>query len=161
MSRPAPTAGFTLFELAMVLAMVALLAGLTVPGFQRFSRELQLSRSANALLVALHQARGAAIARGVPVALHVGAEAGWRVVAEPPGGEELLSHTQLPVGILIQGNRSRVVFWPATRAGTTATFMLCDAQRLAAPRAIIVSQTGRPRSARAAADGSALECANA
>ncbi len=161
MSRPALTAGFTLFELAVVLAMAALLAGLTVPGFQRFSRELQLSRSANALLVALHQARGAAIARGVPVALHTSTDTGWRVIAEPPGSEELLSHTELPAGILIQGNRSRVVFWPATRAGTTATFTLCDAQHLAVPRAIIVSQTGRPRAARAAADGSALECIDA
>ena len=159
MVRPTPCPGFTLFELALVLAVAAVLAGLTVPGFERFRRELQLSRSANSLLVALHQARSAALSRGVPVVLSREA-GGWQVHAEQGDGQELLSQTELPGGISVQGNRSHVTFWPATRAGTTATFTLCDALHLAAPRAIIVSQTGRPRSSRASADGNALECSD-
>lgn len=167
MLHPHAVRGFTLFELTIVLAVFAVLAGLTLPAFERFSRELQLSRSANALLVALHQARSAAISRGVPVELcareatHCATRApaaGWLVIARQPDGAALLGETDLPSGMWLTGSRSSVTFWPATRAGTTATFTLCDARHLAPPRAVIVSQTGRPRAARVAADDSPLQC---
>ena len=60
-------------------------------------------------------------------------------------GEPLLGRFELPERLGVTGSRVAVTYWPVSRAGTTSTFTLCHATRLARTRAVIVSQTGRPR----------------
>ena len=92
------------------------------------------------------------------------AASSWRVRIEPLAGVppppegRLQATTQLPPGISLYANRNSVSFWPQPRAGATATFLLCAARGAAAPSAVIVSQSGRPRLSDRAADGSALRC---
>lgn len=169
--------GFSLVELSVALALAALLLGLATPSLQRLRSQMELSESAQALLGALHQARSNAASRGLPVALCKtdaatrcstanAAGTGWQVfieqsVSSPPqrsANDELLSAQQLPRGLQLFASRSAVTYWPQARAGATSTFLLCDAQQLARPRAVIVSQTGRPRISAVAADGSTLLC---
>lgn len=167
--------GFTLLELAATLAVAAVIAGLAVPGFERLTRQWAVSRSAESLLTGLHQARSQAATRQSPVVLcqsdavaacSAGASAGWQVfgpthVTSPPrfaAGDALLTIHQLPPGVTLQATRAAVTFWPVSRSGSTSTFVVCDARQVAQPRAVIVSQTGRPRLSLTAADGSALRC---
>ena len=171
-------AGFSLLELAIVLAAIAMLGGLAMPGLAQLRGEAQLARQQQAVLAALHQARAMAVASGLPAVFCLTATdgrcatgagdlaAGWRVFIEhrtssPPRfdpQDQLLSETQLPADVLLQGTRSAVTYWPAARAGTTASFVFCDMRHHAPARAVIVSQTGRTRSSRVAADGTALTC---
>jgi type IV fimbrial biogenesis protein FimT len=162
--------------MSIVLALAAILMGLATPSLQRLRSQMQLVQSAQGLLAALHQARSNAASRGLPVALCQSDSAarctaagavGWQVfverrVSSPPqrdADDELLSAQQLPRGLRLYASRSAVTYWPQARAGATSTFVLCDTQQFALPRAVIVSQTGRPRISDAAADGSALRCA--
>jgi type IV fimbrial biogenesis protein FimT len=169
--------GFTLLELAATLAIAAVLVGLAVPGFARLTRQWAVSRSAESLLTGLHSARSQAASRQSPVVLcqnnaaaacsNSPTAAGWQVfstehVTSPPrfsAGDALLTVHQLPSGLTLQATRAAVTFWPTSRSGSTSTFVVCDARRVAQPRAVIVSQTGRPRLSTTAADGSALQCA--
>lgn len=168
--------GFTLLELAATLALAGVLASLSVPGFERLKRQWAVSRSAESLLAGLHAARSQAATRQSPVVLcqntamtacTTGSTAfGWQVfgtehVTSPPRfspGDALLVVHQLPAGITLQATRTAVTFWPTSRSSSTSTFTVCDARRVAQPRAVIVSQTGRPRLSLTAADGSALRC---
>jgi type IV fimbrial biogenesis protein FimT len=166
--------GFSLVELATALAVAAILAGAAVPGLQQLHRQMQLNASAHALVASLHQARSHATSRSLPVAFcqtdtsaHCSSSgAGWQVFIElhtsspvqRDGAEPLLSTQLLPQGIRLLANRNAVTYWPQARAGVTSTFTLCDSAQLAQPRAVIVSQTGRPRFSRVAADGGALRC---
>lgn len=170
--------GFTLIELALTLAIAALLTAAATPSFQRLRGDWQVATAAQSLLVALHHARSVAATRNQPVALcqtdAAGAclsaagsiSVGWQVfvdrtVTTPPrrdAGDELLSDFALHPQVTLSGTRAAVTYWAGARAGTTATFTLCDSQRHAPPRAIIVSQTGRPRASRLAADGGPLTC---
>jgi len=173
---PAAHAGSTLLELALVLALVALLAGIAAPGFGRLRAEAALQRSAYALLGALHDARNTAISRGQPVVLcqttaprqclaSAAAATGWAVFIDRPGGvsgrldsgDELLHVVDLPPELRLSGSRRALTYWPVVRAGTTATLVLCHAR--GGGLAVIVSQTGRPRLSRTDAAGDALECA--
>jgi type IV fimbrial biogenesis protein FimT len=171
--------GISLFGLAIALAITAIVAAAATPAYQRTTRQWAVSRSAQDLLAALHQARSSATARALPVALcqtdapgHCGATAGtmqgWQLFGEntitsPPrldAGDELLQVRTLPPTVELQATRSAVTYWPTARAGTTATFVFCDRRNLAPPRAVIVSQTGRPRLSTRLADGSVPDCSH-
>jgi hypothetical protein len=48
-------------------------------------------------------------------------------------------------GVVVHGSRAAVTFWPVARTSLTSTFDVCDAKQEIAGRAVVVSQTGRPR----------------
>jgi type IV fimbrial biogenesis protein FimT len=170
--------GFTLIELALVLAIVAVLSAAATPSLQQMRGDWLLASSSQTLLTALHHTRSVAAARNKPVVLcqtdasgrcppAAGQRAtGWQVFVDhalstPPRrdpGDELLASFELQPQVMLTGTRDAVTYWAGARAGTTATLTLCDALRRAPPLALIVSQTGRPRVSRVAADGSALAC---
>jgi type IV fimbrial biogenesis protein FimT len=173
--RNVPQAGLTLFELALTLALVAVMAGVATPSLGRWRSEAVLQREAYALLGALHEARNVAITRGQPVVLcqtsaperclaTSAPASGWAVFIDRPGGatgrldagDERLRSVELPAELRLVGSRRALTYWPVARAGTTATLALCHARGGAI--AVIVSQTGRPRLSRTDASGAALDC---
>ncbi len=46
---------------------------------------------------------------------------------------------------MLRASRNRLDFWPYALAASTSTLTICDAQGIAPPRAIVISQTGRVR----------------
>jgi type IV fimbrial biogenesis protein FimT len=163
--------GFTALELLIVIAISAMLVAMAAPSFSELRRSAGISTSANQLLWALHYARSTAILRNVPAVVCLSADgatcitsagatgAGWLVFLEQQrsspvqlnGADELLRSITLPTQLTVQGTRAAVTFWPTARAGTTSTFKLCDAHGDPRGKAVVVSQTGRPR----VADGDA------
>src|SRR5690606_21539291 len=93
--------------------------------------------------------------------------AGWIVFANAdgdaaprvnPGEPGLLPVSAATTGLTISGDGDALTYWPTSRAGTTATLVFCDARGPSAARAVIVSQTGRPRIASQDGSGSLLQC---
>ncbi|MFT3905792.1 MAG: GspH/FimT family pseudopilin [Steroidobacteraceae bacterium] len=169
--------GHTLLELLTALSIAALCAALATPSFGALAADLRLSRASNALLGALQYARLQALTRGVTVVLcqsadgsrcltQAGIAHGWLVFVDAQTGspiqrdaaDELLAQQSLPDDVQLSGTRLALSYWPAARAGTTATLTLCAVPARAAPRAVIVSQSGRPRTSRSGASGKALSC---
>ncbi len=158
-------AGVTLVELLMVVAMLAILATLAVPSFATLRRTAGVGAAAGELLAALHFARSAAALDGTPVTLCLSADdetcvtsvsagaKGWLVFAEPGAHVAASSVVMPPVlrrfqaadGVVVHGSRAAVTFWPVARASLTSTFDVCDIGHQVAGRAVVVSQTGRPR----------------
>jgi type IV fimbrial biogenesis protein FimT len=166
MIRPKNSAfhGFTLSELLIGMAVGAVLAAVAVPGFASLRHRAALAASADGILGALYFAQRSAARTGIPAVFCLsssggacGAAAvdasGWRVFLDTSGPSALhpassgvpLSESEIGGGIRIRGTRSAVTFWPAARAGTTATFILCDPRDTSSASAVIVSETGRPR----------------
>lgn len=169
--------GVTLSGLLVALAVTALAAAAAVPSFERIRRQWALARSAQAMVAAMHQARSVAALRGLPVVLcqadapaHCASVAhprmDWQLfaahsVSSPPrfnDGDELLQVLALPPEVEVHSGRAALSWWPAARAGTTATLVFCDSRALAAPRTLIVSQSGRPRLGTRLPDGSLPDC---
>lgn len=65
-----PSAGFTLIELAVVLAILGVLAAMTVPFLVGRTRAGALPAAADEIRTVLRAARSSAIAEGRPVAFH-------------------------------------------------------------------------------------------
>lgn len=167
-SAPPLSAGITLVELVIALALAALVTSFAVPSFGRLAANAQLTSASHQLIGALHFARSQSILRGIPTAVCVSENAreclargrrarGWIIVALPDGHEDssilLRTHT-IADRIGLSATRERVTYWPASRAGSTSTFELCHRDIALAARAVIVSRTGRPRSAERSANSS-------
>jgi len=170
--------GVTLIELLMVLLLVAIVASMAAPAFHQLMLDARRTTHVNALLRALHAARSAAILRGQPTVICKSADQrqctpgaaswseGWIVFANadhdsPPvvdANEDILFSEPRIAKLSIDSSRNAVVYWPFALAGTTATFIFCDERGAAGARAIIVSQTGRPRISARDSAGKPLKC---
>ena len=73
-------------------------------------------------------------------------------------GESVLAIQPRAERLTVRANRNAVTYWPFALAGTTVSFVFCDARGTSAARAIIVSQTGRPRVSDRDASGRPLRC---
>jgi type IV fimbrial biogenesis protein FimT len=170
--------GVTLIELLLVCVLVAICASVAIPGFHRLVLDSRRTAQVNALLHALHAARSSAIMRQEPTVVCKSADQvqctpgatswsdGWIMFANrdhdsPPHvdpGEVLLLTQPAIENLAIRSSRSAVTYWPFALAGTTATFVFCDERGSSSARAIIVSQTGRPRVSERDSAGKALKC---
>lgn len=98
------TCGFTLIELMIVLAMLAILASLAAPSFQRGIAQRKVSETASDLMIALLQARNAAITNNQSVFIAPFSTTdwsrGWRIFVDTnndgaytAGTDTLISNT--------------------------------------------------------------------
>jgi type IV fimbrial biogenesis protein FimT len=162
---PAGVRGVSLWELLVTLSIVAVLGAAAVPSFAPTIARARLSATVNSMVGSLHFARSEAILRNIPTAVCLSGDGvqclerlsqdarGWLVFQDVErsvpvqlgSSDRLLRHVALPDRITLQGSRMAVTYWPAARAGTTSTFLMCHAQRPLEGRAVVVSQTGRPR----------------
>jgi len=171
--------GFTLAELVFTLAIVAGLLGWGLPTFRDAHRNAERSREVNQFVHAVHFARNEAIKRNGVVSLCPSTDgqhcapagtpwhAGWIVFvngdrdtpAERDPGEDLLQVFAPWLAGSVIGNRSTLSFRPFGQMGVTASFTFCDDRGPRAARAVIISQTGRPRVSALDASGAPLKCA--
>ena len=175
MERPR---GFTLPELIFTMAIVVGLLGWAIPGFRDFQRNAERTREVNQFIHAIYFARSEAIKRNGVVSLCPSVDGsacgpagtpwqqGWIVFvnldrdspAVRDSGEPLL-HAYAPwASGQVNANRATLSFRSFGQMGVTATFTFCDARGSPAARAVIISQTGRPRVSDRSAAGKALSC---
>lgn len=176
MERPR---GFTLPELMFALAIVVGLLGWAIPSFGEFRRNAERTREVNQFIQAVYLARSEAIKRNGVVSLCPSTDgalcapagtpwqAGWIVFvntdrdspAARDDDEELLRiYAPWDQGA-VSANRPTLSFRSFGQVGTTATFTFCDRRGADAARAVIISQTGRPRVSDRSASNTPLDCA--
>jgi prepilin-type N-terminal cleavage/methylation domain-containing protein len=147
--------GFTLVELLFCVGLLALLAGLAVPGLQSTLRASALRAAAFELAAGLQQTRANAILESRPALLCLvdssgnclasGPAAGWRAFLDTGGARRDMGGQALPSGVVLRATRSSIHFWPSSLAASAGTLTICDEHHVAAPRAIVISATGRAR----------------
>lgn len=108
--------GFTLVETMIIIAIIAILAGIAIPGFSSMLRMQHVTATVNDFFAAINLARSEAIARGdrvdlVPLDSDAGWAGGWVVFIDdngnlrPDAGERILfSHGPVPQGLEIQSD---------------------------------------------------------
>ncbi|NQX90437.1 MAG: type II transport protein GspH [Halioglobus sp.] len=173
MSNPPVVQGFTLVELMLVLAVLAVGAVLAAPSLQHLQQDSRLRMESGRLLVALHLARSEAIMRNEPVSLCpsvmavtgvaecVGTYAGgWLVYANPgrdkvvdPDTDEVIRVFEgLTQGYRLTNRRASrsafelISYLPEGTTRSNRTFLFCPPKTaLRQSRSIVVSMVGRAR----------------
>jgi len=89
--------GFTLMELLLGIAVLAILTTLAVPAFTQFVQNNRLAAEANELVASFQYARSESLKRGLPVQICSSADGtgcdgdwnqGWIAMVDPDGAEE-------------------------------------------------------------------------
>ncbi len=170
---------FTLIELLAALAVLVILLSTGLPGIRQLSGDSRLSAAVNAMAAHLHLARSEAILGGIPTVLCPSLNGD---TCEPGGDwapglilfadrdrdrhhdpdERLLRYYRFDhryLNIRSSAGRRSLRFLPSGLApGSNTTITFCSRQAGIRPRALIVSNSGRPRLTRVRADGAPLRC---
>src|SRR5580765_3858290 len=176
MEGPRPH-GHTLIEMLVALAIVGVVAGWALPGFRELALNAARAQQVNAFLQAIYLARSEAIKRNAVVSLCPSPDGevcasgndwhgGWIVFAnldrDSPAvrdaGEVLLRAYPSWTDGRIDANRTTLSFRAFGQSGVTATVTFCDVRGSRSARAVIISQTGRPRVTQRSSTGGALSC---
>ena len=169
--------GLTLPELLVSLTVISTLS---VNGISQFKHTLQENRMAsevNQFITALHLARSEAVKHGKRIVLcprmhgsRCGSSPdwvnGWVLFASDdreldPDETLLQAGNPLSAGINLRSSnhRKRIVYQPdGSSGGSNASFTFCDTRKLAKPRVICLSNTGRPRLSLSRCDGKTIDC---
>ena len=176
MTKRAVSDGFTLIELMVVLAVVAVLQTLAAPAFSGVVTSIKLTTAVNSLLSSLWMARSESIKRNSRVVVCKSAsgtacassgswEQGWIVFHDAnnnavlDAGEVVISREQaLPSLVRLNGNSPFVSYVSYTSAGSAryvsgafqaGTFTACVQSASATEaRQIVINIAGRPRTVR-------------
>ncbi|MEO0998268.1 MAG: GspH/FimT family protein [Pseudomonadota bacterium] len=154
--------GLSLFELLIIVAVATAVGVAGLPALGRAVASARIGAEINELHHALHLARRESILRNRYVVLCPTADrlrcgddwaAGWMLFFDtdryrPPQsyyGEPLLRVGGTGNRVARMANRQAFVARTRRWRSTNGTFVICDPAGRAAPKALVVSYTGRPR----------------
>jgi type IV fimbrial biogenesis protein FimT len=178
-SNPGNQRGFTLIELIITLAIAIIVLSTAVPGLQAMVGNNAVTAAVNDMVTHLQLARTTAIMREVQVVLCPSADQqscldtiewqdGFMVFADrnenrqPDAGDEVIRYHRMErqwVRVRTSPGRKRLVYKPSGMSpGSTATITVCDSNGTASPKAVILSNPGRPRVSGTRPGGEALIC---
>jgi type IV fimbrial biogenesis protein FimT len=172
--------GFTLVELLTTLVVMIAVIVTGIPAMQKFSASQNMLAAVNTVASHLHLARSEAIKQGTRAVLCPSLDGetclksnqwqqGFILFADENANRERDSDEGLlrqfrsaskEPQILIKSGRRQWVRYQATgeAPGSTLTITFCDANNLVEPKAIIISNTGRPRISTSNSKGGPLDC---
>lgn len=161
--------GYTLFELLAVLALIAILASMSYPGFAALLLDSRRGAAVTTALHAVHAARQFAAVHGQSMRLcgtrnsrDCSGEVDWSpgllVIGENGNVQRNLPLATATHGPTLHSNRPAIQFEPGTSFASPATITICDRRGSEAARAVIVSRSGRPRVSDRDAGNRALKC---
>ena len=171
------SSGYTLYELLVTVAIAATVLSLGVPALAGVVARSRQIAEINALHHAIHLARIESVTRRQYVSLCPSSDGkrcsagrnwsrGWLMFVNsdrdsPPqvdSDEVVLSVHAVDPAIRLTANRSGFTLRGTRFRATNGTFVACDIAGRASPRALVVSYTGRPRSALKKPSGELYAC---
>ena len=169
--------GFTLYELLLVLLLVVLLTGLALPNLAKSVANGRVRTEVASLFRVVYLARKESIMRRSVVSICPSADGqqcsantdwsfGWILFSntdrdEPPRidpGEIIMQVHRSDENLRITANRRGFTLRATDKRATNGTVVVCDRLNRVAPRAVVVSYTGRPRVALRKRNGDPYAC---
>jgi type IV fimbrial biogenesis protein FimT len=174
--------GFTLIELMIAIALVAILLATAVPALDDFTNDARQTGAINDFISSIHLARNTAITTNSRVTMCAstsgtncevaGWDSGWIVFGDLNSngsldvGETIVSAAAAVDGLSIQSGEfpAALMYRPNGRAmtaaltGNSGEFSVCDFRGAPHAKVILVELSGRPRMSEKKANGAPPTC---
>ncbi len=171
--------GFSLYELIMTLGLAAIVVTIGLPSFGNIVSNQILMAETNTLFHSIHLARKESITRRREVTLcptldgencepQLDWSIGWMVFvnidrdrpANRDLNEPILHRYSVNETVRIRSNRRSFSLRSTELRATNGTLKFCDRNDRGTARALVISYTGRPRTALADVHGRPIQCAH-
>jgi type IV fimbrial biogenesis protein FimT len=171
--------GYSLYELVITIAVASTVLAIGVPSFSSMMARNRQQVEINALFHAIHLARKESIMRREVVSICPSPDGdqclpgrdwsmGWimfnnRDRDEPPhvdAGEPVLQHHTVSRTVRLSANRRGFTLRATFKRATNGTIVACDQAGRIAPKALVISYTGRPRVTLKKTSGQPYSCAH-
>ena len=174
--------GFTLIELMIAIALVAILLATAVPALDDFTNDARQTGAINDFISSIHLARNTAITTNSRVTMCASAsgtnceltswDSGWIVFGDlnnngaVDAGENIVSAAVAVEGLSVQSGEfpASLMYRPNGRAmtaaltGNSGEFTVCDFRGADYAKVILVEISGRPRMSEKKANGLPPSC---
>jgi type IV fimbrial biogenesis protein FimT len=138
--------GYTLLELMVTLAIVAILASIAAPSFNVFMENQRVRSASNDLIGAINLARSEAVTRNTDVTV-AQATGGWSNGWTVSAGTTVLRTVDGVGGITVSSGITSVVYGSNGRASVAAEFTLAPSSGTASrSKCVSISLSGKPSS---------------
>lgn len=170
---------FTLIEMLVTIAIVAILAAVALPSYQSIISSGEQKAAVTALIGSLHFARSEAVKRSQAVVLCTSSDNenctddtlwsdGWIIFVDADNdsdfssGDEIIKIEQAQgrnVAISTPSNLEKTFRYRSNGQGSTSgLFTVCDSRGSAVAKAISINATGRPQVTETDTSGGSLTC---
>ena len=172
-------AGYSLYELLMTVGLIGLVLTLGIPSFGAIVANHRLRTETDTLFHAVHLARMTSIYQKKVITLCPSLDgefcdetmdwsAGWIMFSNETrrrsdvrdAHEPILRRHRAYASHELMANRRYFSFRSTDLRATNGTIVLCDKNRRATARALVISYTGRPRVAYRKRNGKSYTCAD-
>lgn len=147
--RPMSSAGFTLIELMVTIAVLAIIASIAAPNISTQLANQRVKSTTTTIESALKEAKAESLIRRQSLTLTYDESSKPKVIEIKNLSSNVIASYNYDAKTSIKSTLSEITFEPTKRVDTAVTYTICDEKSVASPRQLVVdkianisSQTG-------------------
>lgn len=138
--RPMSSAGFTLIELMVTIAVLAIIVSIAAPNISTQLANQRVKSTTTTIESALKEAKAESLIRRQSLTLTYDESSKPKVIEIKNLSSNVIASYNYDAKTSIKSTLSEITFEPTKRVDTAVTYTICDEKSVASPRQLVVDK---------------------